>query len=219
MAKRINWRKMNQITSLYEEGLKNFREILKKYQCDIYKQETLEDLVVFEHDIKNTLSIVNNYKNSIIYNIEKDNYILSKSLLVYFEEKENDISFLKSEFNAILSKTYLKIKDKKELQNISKQPTNDVSLLSNNPCPKITKIDKLRRFVNGLSFFHYRYIQFMFWIIVIVLLISIVGSLSKIIKENELIFDTFENFLQSTEESTQNIYKENNAIPKLINFP
>ena len=69
MAKRINWRKMNQITSLYEDELEGFRKKIEEYANNFSKQTKIEELKKIEKDIKTVLATLNNYKKLTIYHI------------------------------------------------------------------------------------------------------------------------------------------------------
>lgn len=197
MEKRINWVKMDQIKALYEKDLDNFREKYELYKHSLLEQENLKDLKTLEGALKKSLSVLNNYKSFTIHNIEKNGYVVSKTLLFYFDEKDKEIEFLQGEYNSLLSKIYSKInlvsKREKDLKDKQKKEVEDDNLFqsSNIPCSNITTKEKTRRFFKGVSLFRYRYLQFAFWIIIIVLFFSVVGVLVDLAKESN---DKISNF-------------------------
>lgn len=203
MSKRINWVKMDQIKALYEKDLNNFREKYEKYSQNFSNQEILEDLKKIENNLKNTLSTLNNYKSLTIHNIEKNDYIVSKTLLFYFDEKDKEIDFLKGEYNALLSKIYSKIhlisQKEKEKNNNESNKTNGQEIsnlfqISNTPCSNVTSKEKAKRFFRGFSFFRFRYLQLVFWAIIIALILSIFSVLINIVRESN---DKIQNFEKS----------------------
>lgn len=189
MAKRINWRKMNQITSLYEDELEGFRKKIEEYANNFSKQTKIEELKKIEKDIKTVLATLNNYKNLTIYHIEQNGYTLSKTLLLYFDEKDKDVDFLKEECYVLLSKVYsnLSLKEK-DAQFKDQNKFSDVQV-HNNPCVGVTKREKIKRCFKLSS---YRTIQLMFVGIVIVFIILIISSLSNKMEENSLNINNFD---------------------------
>lgn len=197
MSKRINWVKMDQIKALYEKDLNNFREKYELYKKNLSEQENLNDLKTLESILKKNLSILNNYKSFTIHNIEKNDYVVSKTLLFYFDEKDKEIEFLRGEYNSLLSKIYSKInlvsKKEKDLRDKEKKEIENENLFqsSNTPCSNITIKEKVQRFLKGISLFRHRYLHVAFWIIIVVLVISVVGVLVDLAKESN---DKISNF-------------------------
>ena len=189
MAKRINWRKMNQITSLYEDELEGFRKKIEEYANNFSKQTKIEELKKIEKDIKTVLATLNNYKKLTIYHIEQNGYTLSKTLLLYFDEKDKDVDFLKEECYVLLSKVHsnLSLKEK-DAQFKDQNNASDVQV-HNNPCVGDTKREKIKRCFKLSS---YRTIQLMLVGIVIVFIILIISSLSNTMEENSLNINNFD---------------------------